>query len=52
LGLAASYDANYVELARRLGCSLWTDDRELLQALRGRLSFVRWIGDYRPGDPL
>lgn len=52
LGLPASYDANYVELARRLGCSLWTDDRELLQALRSRLSFVRWIGDYRPGDPL
>ncbi len=51
-GLPASYDANYVALARGLECSLWTDDRALLQALGGRLSFVRWIGDYKPGDAL
>ena len=50
--LPASDDANYIALARGLGCSLWTDDREMLHTLRGRLPFVRWIGDYNPGDPL
>jgi predicted nucleic acid-binding protein len=50
--LPASYDANYVALARGLGCSLWTDDHELLSSLRRRLPFVRWIGEFDPSEPL
>ena len=44
--LPAAYDAVYVALAALLGDELWTDDRRLLRGLRGKLSFVRWIGDY------
>lgn len=45
-GLVAAYDAHYVALAEALGCDLWTDDRRLIQTLDGKLSFVKWIGDY------
>ena len=51
-GLPAAYDSQYVALAQMVGCSLWTADRRLLNALGNRLPFVRWIGDYNPGDPL
>ena len=44
--MLGGYDAYYVTLAQYLGCDLWTDDRKLLRALGGRLSFVRWIGDF------
>lgn len=47
--LPAVYDAYYLSLARELGTRLWTADRRLLRAIEGRLSFVSWIGDYRPG---
>ncbi len=45
-GLPAVYDAHYVALAAFLECELWTDDRRLLRALDGKLSFVKWLGDY------
>ncbi|MBI4317289.1 MAG: type II toxin-antitoxin system VapC family toxin [Chloroflexi bacterium] len=45
-GLAAVYDAHYVALAQMLGCEFWTADRNLVNALREKLPFVRWIGDY------
>jgi predicted nucleic acid-binding protein len=44
--LPAVYDAHYVALAQMLGATLWTDDRRLLRALHGTLSFVHWIGDF------
>ena len=44
---AAVYDADYVALAQILRCELWTDDRRLLRTLRGKLDFVKWIGDFR-----
>ena len=50
--LSATYDSNYVALARDLGCSLWTDDQKLIEDLRGRLPFVRWIGDFDAREPL
>lgn len=46
-GLPAIYNAYYVLLAQQFGCDLWTDDQRLLNALDGRLPFVRWIGDFR-----
>lgn len=39
--LVASYDAHYLALAQREGCDFWSADRRLLNALRGRLPFVR-----------
>lgn len=44
--LPAVYDAHYLALAELLGATFWTADRRLLDALGGRLTFVRWIGDY------
>ena len=44
--LAAVYDAHYVALAQMLGCSLWTADRNLVNAVQEKLPFVRWIGEY------
>jgi predicted nucleic acid-binding protein len=47
--LPAVYDAYYLALAQELEVKLWTADRRLLRAIEGKLSFVAWIGDYRPG---
>lgn len=44
--LPAVYDAHYIALAQLTGCDLWTDDRRMLRALSGKLSFVKWIGEY------
>ncbi|MCC6629349.1 MAG: type II toxin-antitoxin system VapC family toxin [Chloroflexi bacterium] len=44
--LPATYDAHYLALTQHLGCDLWTGDRRLLNQLAGRLTNVRWIGDY------
>lgn len=40
------HDAHYVALAMIAGYDLWTADERLMRAVRGRLPFVRWIGDY------
>lgn len=40
-GLPAAYDAHYLALAERERCDFWTADRRLLNALGGRLGFVR-----------
>jgi predicted nucleic acid-binding protein len=44
--LPAAYDAHYLALAEEFGYTLWTDDQRLLNALRRRLPFVRWIAEY------
>jgi predicted nucleic acid-binding protein len=44
-GLSA-YDSSYVSLAEALGGDLWTADRQLYDAVRKKLPWVRWIGDY------
>ncbi len=46
--LAAVYDAQYVVLARRQDCELWTDDQSLIQQLQPSLPFVRAIGEFQP----
>ncbi len=43
----AVYDAHYVALANIAGCDLWTADQRLLNALGGRLPFVRALSDYQ-----
>ena len=44
--LDSIYDSLYVVLAHQLGAELWTADSRLLNALRGRAPWVRFIGDY------
>lgn len=50
--LPATYDAHYLALAHQLGCSLWTADERLANAVAGRLPFVKWLGTYAEGDAL
>jgi predicted nucleic acid-binding protein len=41
------YDAHYLALAEREGCECWTADERLWNAVKGALSYVRWIGEYQ-----
>ena len=45
--LRAVYDMHYVALAQLAGCDLWTADRRLLNAVSGRLPFVRDLAEVR-----
>lgn len=45
--LPATYDAHYLALAEREQCELWTADRRLWNSIRGKLAWVRWLGDYQ-----
>lgn len=45
--LPATYDAHYLALAQREKSDYWTADARLWNAVKGRLNWVRWIGDYR-----
>ena len=49
--LPGAYDALYLAVAELAESVLWTDDRRLLDALSGALTYARWIHDY-PSDPL
>jgi len=49
--LPATYDAHYLALAERENCEYWTADIRLWNALRGKLPWVRWLGDYNPPSP-
>jgi predicted nucleic acid-binding protein len=42
----AVYDMPYVALAQIAGCDLWTADRRLINALNGRLPFVKDLRTY------
>jgi predicted nucleic acid-binding protein len=42
----AAYDMHYVALAQIAGCDLWTADERLLNALGGRLDFVKSLSAY------
>lgn len=39
-----AYDAQYLAVAKQLGCELWTADRRLVNAVP--VSWLRWVGDY------
>ena len=41
------YDSWYIALAEERGCEFWTSDLKLYNAVKDRLLFVRWLGDYR-----
>lgn len=46
--LPATYDAHYLALAEREQCELWTADMRMWNSIRGKLAWVRWLGDYQP----
>ncbi len=45
-GLPAIYDLHYLALAERKECELWTADARLWNSIRGKLAWLRWLGDY------
>jgi predicted nucleic acid-binding protein len=47
--LPATYDAHYLALAEREDCEYWTADARLWNAVKGKLPWVHWLDDYRPG---
>lgn len=42
----AAYDAAYLAVAESEGCELWTGDRVFSEAVKDKLLWVRWVGDY------
>ena len=44
--LPATYDSHYLALAEREGCELWTADIRLWNSIKGKLSWVHWMGEY------
>ncbi len=42
----SAYDAAYLALAEAEECDLWTGDRSLCAAMKGKSERVRWIGEY------
>jgi predicted nucleic acid-binding protein len=43
----SAYDAAYLTLAQRVGESLVTGDKRLYNAVKGKLEWVVWMGDYQ-----
>ena len=44
--LPATYDSHYLALAQYEDCELWTADMRLWNSLKGKLPWVRWMGEY------
>lgn len=42
----AAYDSAYLALAELEGCDLWTGDRQLYDAVKNEIPWVRWIAEY------
>lgn len=45
-GLPAAYDSHYLALAESKECELWTADTRLWNSTRGKLAWLRWMGEY------
>lgn len=46
-GLPSAYDAQYLAVAERLGCELWTFDRRLFNTVHDKLTWVNDVVNYR-----
>lgn len=40
------YDCAYLALAEEEGCKIYTADKRLFNAIKDRVKFIRWVGDY------
>jgi predicted nucleic acid-binding protein len=45
-GLPAAYYSHYLALAERKECELWTADLRMWNSVKGKLDWLRWLGDY------
>lgn len=41
------YDCAYIVLAQKEDCNFYTGDKRLFNSIRNKISFVKWLGDYR-----
>lgn len=41
-----AYDTSYLAVAQMYRCDLWTADEKLYNAVKTKLSWVKWLGDY------
>jgi len=44
----SAYDEHYLALAEKTGNEFWTADERLYNAVHGKLSWVRWLGEFVP----
>lgn len=47
LDLPRTYDMQYLAVAELKDCELWTNDKRLVNSLRGKVARIRWLGEYR-----
>ncbi len=47
-----AYDTAYIALAQLSGCDFWTADERLYNAVGHQLTWVKWIGDFKPNREL
>lgn len=45
--LPTCYDSQYLAVAEIMQCPMWTNDRRLVNSLRGRSNRVHYLGDYQ-----
>ncbi len=45
-GFPAAYDSHYLALAESKECELWTADLRLWNTVKGKLDWVRFMGDF------
>jgi predicted nucleic acid-binding protein len=43
-----TYDTAYMAVAQIYGCDLWTADERLYNSVQGKLTWVKWLGDFAP----
>jgi predicted nucleic acid-binding protein len=44
--LPRTYDMQYLAVAELRDCELWTNDKRLVNSLHGKVSRIKWIGEY------
>ncbi len=44
--LPRTYDMQYLAVAELKDCELWTNDTRLVNSLRGKVSRIKWVGEF------
>ena len=48
--LPRTYDMQYLAVAELNDCELWTNDRRFVNSLQGKVSRIKWVGEYAPRE--
>lgn len=49
--LSTAYDSQYLAVAERVGCEVWTTDKKFFNALFGKSPVVNWLGHWKIQAP-